>query len=377
MDSVRASVLERAQTVVVKVGTNVLANARGEIDTERIQSLSDQIMRIRSSNRRVVLVSSGAIGAGLGRLKLKKRPGDLPHLQACAAVGQSVLMQIYQESFAHHGVPVAQILLTAGDFDHRVRYLNVKNTIQMLFEYQSLPIINENDTVSVAEIKFGDNDHLAALLANLLQAELLVLLTSVDGLYTSDPTQDPTAHIVHTVTNVDDQISAMAGKSTSLLGTGGMKSKLRSAKTAATGGSAVIMANGNTHGILDSIFAGDEVGTLFLPQGGVLPARQRWLAFTARAKGALWLDDGAATAVVKQGRSLLPIGVIKVTGDFKKGDVVSICSTQGQEIARGLSNYSMTEAEKIRGLTSEQIARVIGKLPYMEMVHRDNMAMVN
>lgn len=361
----RAAVVAGAETVVVKVGTNVLANAAGELDRQRIQSLADQLHRICSSGRKVALVSSGAIGAGVGKLGLGKRPADLPHLQACAAVGQSALMQLYQECFAPYGIHTAQILLTAGDFDNRARYLNVRNTIRTLFEYNALPIINENDTVSVAEIKFGDNDHLAAMVTNLLRAPLLILLTNVDGLYSGDPRSDPEAKLLDTVPHIDSAITGMAGASKSDLGTGGMPSKLKAARLATAAGEAVVMANGSHDGILDRIFAGEAVGTLFLPHGEGVPAWKRWLGYTARPKGKLTIDAGACRAVVEQGKSLLPIGVKQIEGDFGKGDVVAICDERGEEVARGLSNYSADDARRVRGQKAT--------LPYEEIVHRDNL----
>lgn len=373
IDPARQAALVRADTVVVKVGTNVLADPVGRLDRGRIQSLADQVQRVRVAGRRVALVSSGAIGAGVGKLGLGKRPADLPHLQACAAVGQTALMQAYQEALSPYGVHPAQLLLTAGDFDSRARYLNVRNTILTLFEYNCLPVINENDTVSVAEIKFGDNDHLAAMVANLLQAPLLVLLTNVDGLYSADPRVDPTAKLVGTVTHIDRAVAEMAGATKSTLGTGGMRSKLRAARLATAAGGAVVMANGATDGILDAVFAGEPVGTLFLAHGDAMPAWKRWLGYTARPKGTLTLDAGAVRAVVETGRSLLPVGVKAMTGEFGKGDVVSLCDPTGAEIGRGLTNYDSAEAGRIAGLNTEQIVAELGKLPYAEMIHRDNL----
>lgn len=375
-DDVRAEIIARSETLVVKVGTNVLTDADGTLSRRRMQQLVDQIGRLHATGRRIALVSSGAIGAGLGRMGLSRRPTDLPHLQACAAVGQCALMQAYQECLSPHGIHAAQILLTASDFDHRVRYLNARHTILTLFEYNCLPIINENDTVSVAEIKFGDNDHLAAMVANLLQAPLLILLTNVDGLFTGDPRDDPNAKIVATVPHIDKSISDLAAPTKSELGTGGMRSKLRAARLATAAGGAVIMANGSTDGIIDRVVSGEAVGTLFLPHGEALSARRRWLGLTARPKGALCLDDGARKAVEQGGRSLLPVGVVAVTGTFGKGDVVSICNRDGVEFARGLTNYSSADAERIRGLATDQIQRAVGKVPYVEIVHRDNLAVV-
>jgi len=376
IDSARAGLLATPATVVVKVGTNVLANAEGRLDRHRIGALADQIARVQATGWRVVLVSSGAIGAGVGKLQLGKRPTDLPHLQACAAVGQTALMQLYLEAFAGHKLLPAQILLTASDFDHRARYLNVRHTIHTLFEYSCLPIINENDTVSVAEIKFGDNDQLAAMVANLLQAKLLVLLTNVEGLFTADPRSDATAALVTTVETIDASVAGLAGATRSDLGTGGMKSKLKAAKIASASGCAVIMANGGRDNILDSIFAGDAVGTLFQPHGENLPAWKRWLGFTAQPRGTLTLDAGAKRAVVEQGKSLLPVGVKSVAGEFGKGDPVSLCDESGCEVARGLTNYNSHDAAKFAGLPTDQIAQIFGKVAYVELVHRDNLAVI-
>ncbi|WP_439628149.1 glutamate 5-kinase [Gemmata sp.] len=376
-DPLRLETVARAHTVVIKVGTNVLADATGQLDRYRIQSLADQLSRVRAGGRKVVLVTSGAIGAGVGKLGLAKRPTDLPQLQACAAVGQSALMQLYQESLAPHGVHTAQILLTAGDFDSRARYLNVRNTIRTLFEYGALPIINENDTVAVAEIKFGDNDHLAAMVTNLLRAPLLVLLTNVDGLYSDDPRSNSDAKLVATVPNIDRSVTELAANTKSALGTGGMKSKLRAARLATAAGESVVMANGSLDGILDRVFAGEPVGTLFLPHGDDVPAWKRWLGFTARPKGTLRIDEGATRAVVEQGKSLLPVGVTAVEGEFGKGDVVAICDAAGVEIGRGLSNYSAEDAQLLRGKQTDQIVSLLGSVPYPELVHRDNLVVVS
>jgi glutamate 5-kinase len=376
IDPVRQEVIALAHTVVVKVGTNVLTGPDGVLSRQRLQALADQLQRIRARNKRVALVSSGAIGAGMGRLGLPKRPTDLRHLQACAAIGQSLLMRAYEECLAAHNIPTAQLLLTASDFDSRTRYLNARNTLLSLFEWGCLPIINENDTVSVAEIRFGDNDHLAALVTNLLQAPLLILLTSADGLYPADPATSPEARPLTTVPEIDAHIMEMAGSSKTALGSGGMRSKLRAARLATAAGESVLMANGNTPGILDALFAAEPLGTLFLPHGGTVPAWKRWLGYTARPRGRLVVDTGARQAVEHGGRSLLPIGVVRVAGSFSKGDVVALCDPGGVEFARGLSNYSSADAERICGLRTEQIAEVLGVLPYEEVVHRDNLVVV-
>lgn len=376
VDPVRQEVITLAHTIVVKVGTNVLTGPDGTLDAKRIQSLADQVQRIRQTGRKVALVSSGAIGAGVGRLNLGRRPVDLRHLQACAAVGQSFLMRAYEEVLARHGAPTAQVLLTASDFDNRTRYLNARNTLLTLFEWGAVPIINENDTISVAEIKFGDNDHLAAMVANLLQAPLLVLLTNVDGLYATDPKTDPNAQLLQTVPLIDPAVLEMAGASKSVLGSGGMRSKLRAARLCTAAGESVLMANGTRSGVLDAILAGEPVGTLFLPHGGTVPAWKRWLGYTARPKGRVVVDAGAREAVQRHGRSLLPIGVLQAVGSFGKGDVISLCSADGVEFARGLSNYSQTDVTRICGLRTEQMAEMLGSAPYEEVVHRDNLVVI-
>lgn len=375
-DPVRQEVIALTHTVVIKVGTNVLARPDGSLDPARFQALADQMQRIRASGRKVCLVSSGAIGAGLGRLGLGRRPTDLRKLQACAAVGQPFLMKAWEDCLARHGIPTAQLLLTASDFDSRTRYLNIRNTIVSLFEWGVLPIINENDTVSVAEIKFGDNDHLAAMVTNLLQAPLLVLLSVVDGLFTADPTQDPTAQPIRTVPSIDGEILGKAQASKSALGTGGMRSKLRAARLATVAGESVIMASGQRADVLDAIFRSELVGTLFLPHDSTLPAWKRWLGYTARPRGKMVVDAGARQAIQHQGRSLLAIGIVQVCGSFGKGDVVSICDPEGVEFARGLTNYPSAAVEKVSGVRTEQIREVLGECPYEEVVHRDNLVVI-
>ena len=377
MDAERKEILKNSETIVIKVGTNVLTRADGTLEPNQVHSLADQIFRLKQAGKKVALVSSGAIGAGMGRLGLKQRPTDLRHLQACAAVGQSFLMRAYEDSLARYGIPTAQILLTAGDFDNRTRYLNVRNTILTLFESNCLPIINENDTISVAEIRFGDNDTLAALVTNLIQAPLLILLTVVDGLYSADPNIDPTASLVHTVKQINKDVLEKAGVTKSSLGSGGMKSKLKAARLATMAGESVIMANGSIPGVLDSIFAGELVGTLFLAAEQNMTAWKRWLGWAARPQGKIILDAGALVALSSKGKSLLPIGVVGVSGTFHKGAVVSLCNLEGEEFGRGLSNYSATDIAKIAGKKSDKIIELLGILPYEEVIHRDNLVIID
>lgn len=377
MDQDRKAVLNCANTVVIKVGTNVLTRADGTLEPSQVDRLADQIFRLRQSGRKVALVSSGAIGAGMGRLGLKERPTDLRHLQACAAVGQSFLMRAYEDSLARYNIPTAQILLTAGDFDNRTRYLNVRNTILTLFESGCLPIINENDTISVAEIRFGDNDTLAALVTNLLQAPLLVLLTVVDGLFDGDPRSNPDAKLVNTVKHINREVLEKAGASKSTLGSGGMRSKLRAARLATMAGEAVIMANGSIPGIIDAIVSGEPVGTLFMPAQENMPAWKRWIGWAARPLGKIIVDEGARSALGSKGKSLLPAGIQSIEGSFHKGAVISICDPSGEEFARGLCNYSSNDLEKIRGLRTDKIMAVLGSTPYEEAIHRDNLVVID
>jgi glutamate 5-kinase len=369
---VRREVIETAQTLVIKVGTNVLSRPDDTLNEDRIAELCEQVHRIRQTGRRVVVVSSGAVGAGLGVLGLRQRPTDLPHLQAAAAAGQAQLIRHYDHALRQHGYHAAQILCTGNDFHHRDRYLNIRNTLNTLFEYGAVPIINENDTVSVREIKFGDNDRLAALVTSLLNEPLLVILSVIDGLYDGDPA-DPSSRLIHQVDQWHDQLLDFASTRQSSRGTGGMQSKLQAIRTATAVGESVILANGTVSGILDQILAGEEVGTLFLAKGQSLPAWKRWIGYTKRPEGKFVLDEGACRAVCHNGRSLLAIGIAAVEGEFEKGAVVALVDAQGHELGRGLTNFSAAEVSRIAGRPSHEIAAILGDLHYGEVVHRDNL----
>jgi len=375
MTADRVRLITKARVVVVKVGTQVLADESGRLSSERIATLAEQIDRLAKGGRRVILVSSGAIGAGVGRLKLSARPTELPGLQACAAVGQPYLMTAWESAFGPLGMPTAQILLNAADFDNRSRYLNMRNTLASLFEMGCVPIINENDTTSVAEIKFGDNDRLAALVAGLIQADLLVLLSGVDGLFNGDPRVDQSASRVSWVDDIDS-VLGLAQATKSRLGTGGMRSKLKAASLAVRSGTPVWLADGGMDGVLDKLGAGEDVGTVFPARlGEAMPAWKRWLGFSTRPQGSLILDAGASRAVREQGKSLLPIGIAGVKGHFGKGAAISLVDDAGVEFGRGLSNFSSGELEKIKGLRTEQIHKVAGPVAYDEAVHRDNLVL--
>jgi glutamate 5-kinase len=374
-DLVRDEVVLSSKTWVVKVGTSVLTGPDGTLDPDRIGHLAAQVCAVLDSGRRVALVSSGAVGAGLGRLGFTKRPDDLRHLQAAAAIGQAHLIRAYDEEFRRHGRHAAQLLLTHADFDNRARYLNMRNTLTALFEWNAVPVINENDTISVDEIKFGDNDCLAAMVTNLLQAPLLVILSVVEGLYPIDPGTGSPSEVIRLVPNLDETILGLAGASRSALGTGGMTSKLQAAHLVTRAGGSVIIASGRQPAPLTRILAGEPVGTLFLAKGQTQAARKRWIGLTARPRGRFIVDAGARRALETGSKSLLAIGIIAVAGEFDKGDVVSIQDQNGQEFARGLTNYNTTDARQILGLRTEQIRQILGPVPYDEVVHRDNLVL--
>ncbi len=383
LDAVRQEIAVTSKTLVVKVGTRVLANDDGTLDPQRITAIAEQIARLLAEKRHVVLVSSGAVGAGIGRLGLPQRPTDLAHLQAVAAVGQSRLIESYNRALEVYGRHAAQILLTADDLNDRTRYLNVRNTLLALFQYGALPIINENDTVRVDELQrnVGDNDRLAAMVTNLIRAPLLVLLSDVDGLYDRHPSE-PNAQVIPLVTQFDAawrefQRQPMVRSGANSLSRGGMASKLEAARLAVSAGENVVIANGRRPNVLVEIMAGQTVGTLFMAQGPSVASRKRWIGLTAQPCGRLHLDAGAQQAVEQQGRSLLAIGVRRVEGIFQKGDVVAICREDGQEFARGLTNYGSEEMRRITGQPTERIIEILGHRPYDEVVHRDNLAILS
>jgi glutamate 5-kinase len=404
LDPIRQQIAATSRTVVVKVGTRVLTRDDGSLDQDRVTAIAEQLVSLmgdKSANhpagRHVVLVSSGAVGAGIGRLKLRGRPTDLAHLQAVAAVGQSRLIESYNRALETHGRHAAQILLTADDLNDRTRYLNVRNTLLALFQFGAVPIINENDTVRVDELQrnMGDNDRLAAMVTNLLRAPLLVLLSDVDGLYDGNPA-DPQSSVISTVTNLDEAIRrfqrqgvATGGSPVGIrpggppvptglpLSRGGMASKLEAARLTAAAGENVVIANGRRPNVLVEILAGESVGTLIPAQGPAVTSRKRWIGLTANPCGRLILDEGAQRAVEQQGRSLLAIGIRRVEGIFQKGDVISLCREDGRELARGLINYGSEEMRRIVGQPTERIVEVLGHCPYDEVVHRDNLVVLS
>jgi glutamate 5-kinase len=372
----RQTLFDKARRVVVKVGSAILTSPAG-LNHEVIANLAHEISFLHDSGREVILVTSGAVAAGKRKLALGDRPGlSIRQKQALAAIGQSRLMHDYDEAFARHSKTIAQLLLTHADLADRRRYLNIRNTFLTLFSYGVIPVVNENDSVSSEELKFSDNDTLGALLANLIEADMFICLTDVDALYDRNPLTDPTARPLYTVAEVTPEIEAMAGNSKSLLGTGGMQSKIRAAKMVSAGGGSSFIGPGRRPDILKALFSGEMVGTFFLPMKEKMQSRKRWLAYVLKPKGALTLDDGACLAVTRRGKSLLPSGVIAVQGSFDVGDPVHCVDRNGQPVAIGLTNFSSDNIRKIQGAHSEDIETILGYKYCDEVMHRDNLVVL-
>ncbi|MFM7924435.1 MAG: glutamate 5-kinase [Planctomycetaceae bacterium] len=373
MSTPQQDAFQASRTVIVKIGTNVLTTDADRLDIPRIQCIADQIHRMQQTGRRVVLVSSGAVGAGIGILGWNRRPESLPELQAAAAIGQPSLMRTWDDAMARSGRRTAQLLLTGNDFRNRQRYLNVRNTLRTLFDFDVLPIVNENDTVSIREIAVGDNDQLAAMLATLLPDPLLVILSGIAGLYDGAPSH-PDSRVISVVERPDESLLKLVASEQSTRGRGGMGSKLRAILAATGMGESVILASGRSDTVLDDIRLGQPVGTLFMARSETVPAWKRWIAFGAPPAGTLVVDEGAVRAVRDSGRSLLAVGIRDVLGDFESGSLVGLQAPDGAEFARGLANYSADEIRRIRGRRSDQIASALGHVPFGEVIHRDNLA---
>ncbi len=367
--------IDHIRRVVVKIGTRVLVDEQHRLQEDRIAALVGQMARLRSGGRHVVCVSSGAIAAGLEGLSLGARPRDLPSLQAAAAVGQARLIGLYRALFDRHGLSVAQVLLTHADLRDRERHLNARNTLRRLLDGGLVPIVNENDTVAVDEIRVGDNDLLSALAACLIRADLLVLLTDTDGLMTRGPGEAAGGRIVGTVGCITSDTYAMAGDTNSDVATGGMRSKIQAAEMVTRAGERVIIANGRAPDVLVRLFEGEPLGTVLEPHPQRMRGRQRWIAFFDHPRGELHVDAGAAEAVRRHGRSLLPVGLTAVEGDFPRGAPVRIIDPEGVEIARALVNYPSDELRRIAGCRSSRIAEILGCCEYEEAVHRDNLVL--
>jgi glutamate 5-kinase len=368
----RKDLLKPVRRVVVKVGSAVLT-ARDGLDRRVIHDLTNDMCALRKKGIEVILVSSGAISSGLRKIGLSKRPDSISQKQAVAAVGQISLMMAWEKSFSRHKVKVAQVLITRDDFSHRTRYLNARNTIFALLSWKIIPIINENDTVAVDEIKFGDNDNLSAMVTNLMEAQLMVALTDMDGLYDMDPRIHKEARLIPIVSKVNREILKSAGSMPGALGTGGMTSKVMASQKVSLGGIPMIVANGTKPGILADLFRGKEEGTLFMPQDVTLCGRKRWIAFTKAPKGEIVIDQGAEKALIFGGKSLLPSGIKEVRGNFGLGESVVILNEAGQHLGVGMVNYFSGDVRKIMGLKTKEIESVLGFKHDDEVIHRDNL----
>lgn len=362
-----------ARRIVVKVGSNILTEDHG-LNLKVIGSISRQICRLIRSGTEVILVSSGAMASGLRKVGLERRPDEIPKRQAVAAVGQAGLILEYEKAFAKFNRQVAQILLTSDDLSHRKRYLNARNTLNTLLGWQVVPIINENDTVKVEEIKFGDNDTLAAMITLLMDADILINLTDIDGLYDKDPRTYADAELIPVVATIQKRIEQYASDIPGALGTGGMLTKIRAARKLTSAGVPMVIANGMGKDILLRLFAGKELGTFFVPKKQKLAKRKCWIAFNLKPQGALTLDKGAVNAIMKRGKSLLPSGIVRVDGDFRIGAAVTFKNQENRVLGTGLTNYSAEDIRKIMGLRTNMIINRLGYKPYDEVIHRDNLA---
>lgn len=371
-----SSAIANSKRLVVKVGSSLVTNSGAGLDHEAIATWAAQIAALKAMGREVVLVSSGAIAEGMQRLGWKKRPSAVHELQAAAAVGQMGLVQVYESCFRKHGLHTAQILLTHDDLADRKRYLNARSTLRTLLELNVIPIINENDTVITEEIRFGDNDTLGALVTNLIDADALVILTDQTGLYSADPRKDPAATLVGEARAGDPALEAMAGGAGSDIGSGGMLTKILAAKRAARSGAHTVIAWGREPDVLIRLAQGEAIGTQLIAGEMKTVARKQWLADHLQVGGKLTLDDGAVNALRKEGKSLLPIGVSAISGDFERGEVVTCLDAKGREIARGLVNYSAQETQRILRHASTEIESVLGYVDEPELIHRDNLVLL-
>jgi glutamate 5-kinase len=364
------------QRWVVKIGSSLITAGGRGLDREAIRRWADQVAALRAEGRELMLVSSGAVAEGMSRLGWKRRPHAIHELQAAAAVGQMGLVQAYESQLQAHGIHSAQVLLTHDDLTDRRRYLNARSTLCTLLRMGTVPVINENDTVAIEEIRFGDNDTLAALVANLIEAELLIILTDQGGLYDTDPGLRSDARLITERRAGDPELDAFAGPSAGSLGRGGMITKVRAARRAARSGTATLITAGHEPDILTRIAAGESVGTLLLPDTEPMAARKQWLAGHLRVAGNLHLDAGASRVLRESGASLLPVGVTAVQGQFKRGEVVACLDPEGREVARGLVNYGADDARKIAGKPSAEIEALLGYVVEPELIHRDNLVLL-
>ncbi|RNL59905.1 glutamate 5-kinase [Zhongshania marina] len=365
--------LKASKRVVVKIGSALLTNDGRGLYAEGLDTWVSQLAALRASGRELVLVSSGAVAEGMTRLGWRERPDNLHKLQAAAAVGQMGLVHAYETRFRAHGLQTAQILLGHDDISARDRYLNARSTLLTLLELGVVPVVNENDTVVTDEIRFGDNDTLAALVANLIDADTLVILTDQRGLFEEDPRSNPNAKLISEASVEDRTLDVMVGGAAGSLGRGGMLTKLRAARLASRSGANTVIVGGREDRVLDRVFGAEDLGTLLLSKEPPITARKKWLAGQLQLRGAVQIDDGAVRVLRQQGRSLLPVGVVAVTGQFSRGDLVRCVDAQGNEVARGLVNYCADDARRLQGASSAKIAELLGFVGEPELIHRDNL----
>ena len=369
--------LKKAKRIVVKVGTSTITYANGKRNFSQIDRLARELSDLQNQGKEMILVSSGAVAVGVDRLGLPAKPSTIPGKQACAAVGQGVLMHTYEKLFADYGQIVAQVLITRTEAIDRHRYTNCRNTFMTLLQQGVIPIVNENDVVALDELKIGDNDNMSALVAGIVDADLVIILSDIDGLYTANPATHPEATLVHTVQEITPEIEASAGGVGSSRGTGGMAAKIQAAKAATNSGIQLVIASGTEKNAIPRILQGEEIGTLFVSRENRLQFRKRWLAFGAKIQGSIVVDDGCAKAIRKAGGcSILPAGIYQVVGDFQSGSTISVIDKEGHELARGLVHYTAAELEKIKGCKSSDIEGILGHKNYDEVIHRDDLVIL-
>ena len=369
--------LKKAKRIVVKVGTSTITYANGKRNFSQIDRLARELSDLQNQGKEMILVSSGAVAVGVDRLGLPAKPSTIPGKQACAAVGQGVLMHTYEKLFADYGQIVAQVLITRTEAIGRHRYPNCRNAFMTLLQQGVIPIVNENDVVALDELKIGDNDNMSALVAGIVDADLVIILSDIDGLYTANPATHPEATLVHTVQEITPEIEASAGGVGSSRGTGGMATKIQAAKAATNSGIQLVIASGTEKNAIPRILQGEEIGTLFVSRENRLQFRKRWLAFGAKIQGSIVVDDGCAKAIRKAGGcSILPAGIYQVVGDFQSGSTISVIDKEGHELARGLVHYTAAELEKIKGCKSSDIEGILGHKNYDEVIHRDDLVIL-
>lgn len=369
--------LKKAKRIVVKVGTSTITYANGKRNFSQIDRLARELSDLQNQGKEMILVSSGAVAVGVDRLGLPAKPSTIPGKQACAAVGQGVLMHTYEKLFADYGQIVAQVLITRTEAIDRHRYTNCRNTFMTLLQQGVIPIVNENDVVALDELKIGDNDNMSALVAGIVDADLVIILSDIDGLYTANPATHPEATLVHTVPEITPEIEASAGGVGSSRGTGGMATKIQAAKAATNSGIQLVIASGTEKNAIPRILQGEEIGTLFVSRENRLQFRKRWLAFGAKIQGSIVVDDGCAKAIRKAGGcSILPAGIYQVMGDFQTGSTVSVIDKEGHELARGLVHYTSSELDRIKGCKSADIENILGHKNFDEVIHRDDLVIL-